>query len=440
MSPERWQKVNNLFHSALERDPADRAAFLEEACSGDSSLRNEIESLISSHDNSDGFVEAYPFEAAVGLLGEDQTDLTVGQRIGQYKILSLLGRGGMGEVYLAYDSKLSRKIALKLLPASFTKDSARVRRFEQEARAASALNHPNILTIFDIERIEGTHFIATEYIEGKTLRERLTDKKIELSEALDLAIQLASALSAAHQAGIAHRDVKPENIMLRPDGYVKILDFGLAKLSERAPSVADTESLPFTAVKTDTGVVIGTASYMSPEQARGQSIDERSDIFSFGVVFYELLTGEKAFRGDSNVDTLHAIIHDEPAGLSRLKAKVPSTVYMVLQRCLEKEADGRYHTGSELLDELKSCSSLGAVGSPRTVWRGWCHKAKRTGGRHHSKKNQANALFLFVPMIMIGLRIWFFFFRPTSKSVLPPMKVVPFTSLAGSERNPAFSP
>ena len=281
MTPERWQKVNNLFHSALKCDPTDRAAFLEQACSGDSALRIEIESLITSHDNSDGFVEAYPFEAAMGLLGEDQADLTAGQRIGQYKILSLLGRGGMGEVYLAYDRKLGRKVALKLLPASFTQDNDRVRRFEQEARAASALNHPNILTIFDIEKIESTHFIATEYIEGQTLRERLTDKKIEFSEALDLAIQVANALSAAHQAGIAHRDIKPENIMLRPDGYVKVLDFGLAKLSERGLSDVNTESLPFKAVKTDTGVVIGTASYMSPEQARGQLFDERSDIFSF---------------------------------------------------------------------------------------------------------------------------------------------------------------
>src|SRR5215813_1698373 len=224
MTPERWQKVNDLFHSALKCDPADRAAFLEKACGDDSALRTEIESLITSHDNSDGLVEAYPFEAAMGLFKEDQADLTVGQRIGQYKILSLLGRGGMGEVYLANDSKLGRRVALKLLPSRFTQDQDRVRRFEQEARAASALNHPNILTIFDIEEIEGTHFIATEYIEGRTLRQRMADGRMELREALDVATQVASALSAAHQAGIAHRDIKPENIMLRPDGYAKVLD------------------------------------------------------------------------------------------------------------------------------------------------------------------------------------------------------------------------
>jgi len=440
MTPERWQKVNDLFHSALKCDPADRAAFLEKACGDDSALRTEIESLITSHDNSDGLVEAYPFEAAMGLFKEDQADLTVGQRIGQYKILSLLGRGGMGEVYLAYDSKLGRKVALKLLPSGFTQDQDRVRRFEQEARAASALNHPNILTIFDIEKIEGTHFIATEYIEGETLRQRIADGNLELTEIIDVAIQVASALSAAHQTGIAHRDIKPENIMLRPDGYVKVLDFGLAKLSERSLSDTHTESRPFMAVKTDTGVVIGTASYMSPEQARGQQIDERSDIFSFGAVFYELLTGEKAFRGDSDVDTLHSIMYEEPLGVSALKSKVPPNVFVVVERCLEKEPNRRYQNGAELQNALKQCSSLDALGSPRTVWRGWRHKAAQKGERRHSKKNHLNPLFLFVPMIMIGFGIWFLFLRPTSKSALSPMKVVPFTSLTGSERDPSFSP
>src|SRR5262249_5940908 len=348
MTPERWQKVNDLFHSALKCDPADRAAFLEKACGDDSALRTEIESLITSHDNSDGLVEAYPFEAAMGLLGEDQADLTAGQRIGQYKILSLLGRGGMGEVYLAHDSKLGRKVALKLLPASFTQDKDRVRRFEQEARAASALNHPNILTIFDIEKIEGTHFIATEYIQGETLRQRIADGKMELSEALEMATQVASALSAAHQAGIAHRDIKPENIMLRPDGYAKVLDFGLAKLAERSVA-GDTGSHVVTALKTDTGVVIGTTNYMSPEQAKGQNVDQRSDVFSCGTVFYEMVSGEQAFRYDSDVDTMHAIIHDEPPGLSSLRTKVPLAVERVLRRCLEKEPERRYANGTELL-------------------------------------------------------------------------------------------
>src|SRR5262252_5591038 len=215
MTPERWEQVNELFHSALKYEPAQRASYLNQACNGDQELRREVESLIASHNDSDNFVGAFPIEAATRLIAEDRHDLSIGQRIGQYKILSLLGKGGMGEDYLASDSKLGRKVALKLLPSSFTQDQDRAHRFEQEARAASALNHPNILTIFDIEKIEGVQFIATEYIEGQTLRQYLTDGKMELSEALDVAIQVGGALSAAHQAGIAHRDIKPENIMLR---------------------------------------------------------------------------------------------------------------------------------------------------------------------------------------------------------------------------------
>lgn len=189
----------------------------------------------------------------------------------------------MGEVYLAKDRKLGRKVALKLLPAMFTADQPRVRRFEQEARAASALNHPNILTIFDIDEADGHRFIAAEYIEGKTLRQHLTDRTLQLSEALDLAAQIGSALEAAHQAGIVHRDIKPENIMVRPDGYIKVLDFGLAKLTEEQTARSATESTPGAAVKTESGVVMGTPHYMSPEQARGLSVDERTDIFSLGV-------------------------------------------------------------------------------------------------------------------------------------------------------------
>jgi eukaryotic-like serine/threonine-protein kinase len=440
MTPERWQKVNELFHSALKHGPAQRAAFLDHACKGDHELRKEVESLIASGQNSDGSFDAYLFEDAARLLSEDTAELSVGQRIGQYKILSLLGRGGMGEVYLANDSKLGRKVALKLLPASFTQDQERVRRFEQEARAASALNHPNILTIFDVEKMEGTQFIATEYIEGQTLLERLADKKMELSEVLDVAIQVSSALSAAHQAGIAHRDIKPENIMLRPDGYVKVLDFGLAKLSERGVADGDTAPQAFAAVKTDTGVVIGTASYMSPEQAKGRPVDQRSDIFSFGAVFYEMIIGAQAFRGDSNVDTLHAIIHDEPAGLSRLRAKVPSAVYLVLQRCLAKEVEARYDNGTELLDALKRCSSFAISGSHRTVWQGWRRKAGQAGERRDSKKNHVNPLVLFVPIILIGVGVWFLYFRSAPKAILPPLKVIPFTSLPGVELEPSFSP
>ena len=237
---------------------------------------------------------------------------TPGQTIASYEVVSFISRGGMGEVYLAEDKRLGRKVALKLLPASFTTDDDRLRRFEQEARAASALNHPNIITIYEIRQAAGSHIIATEFVEGETLRLRLSRSALTLSEVLNIAIQIADALSAAHKAGIIHRDIKPENIMLRPDGYVKVLDFGLAKLSEQASPAVAAEA-PTIQVRTGSGIVIGTAGYMSPEQARGLGVDHRSDIFSLGAVIYEMLARRKPFEGDTPSDTLAAILKTEPA-------------------------------------------------------------------------------------------------------------------------------
>src|SRR5215470_1587265 len=215
--------------------------------------------------------------------------------ISHYRILSKLGAGGMGEVYLTEDTKLGRKVALKLLPAEFTRDAGRVRRFEQEARAASALNHPNILTIFEIGEANGGHYIATEFIDGQTLRERLNGDRLAPSAALDIASQITAALAAAHEAGIVHRDIKPENVMLRRDGIVKVLDFGLAKLTEHRPVAVDSQAPTIAKAHTDPGTVMGTVGYMSPEQVRGQEADHRADIFSFGVILYEMLSGTRTF-------------------------------------------------------------------------------------------------------------------------------------------------
>jgi Tol biopolymer transport system component len=439
MTPERWQQVKELFHSALEREPAQRAAFLDLACAGDQELRKEVESLIGSNKNSDSFIEAPGFGAVAQLLAEESPDLSVGQRIGDYKILSLLGSGGMGEVYLAQDSKLGRKVALKLLPVSFTRHHERVHRFEQEARAASALNHPNILTIFDIEEIEGVHFIATEYIEGKTLREHIADRKLELSGALDQVIQVANALAAAHQAGIVHRDIKPENIMVRHDGYLKVLDFGLAKLTEGKAASGEPESQAFTAVKTDTGLVVGTTSYMSPEQAKAQEVDQRSDVFSFGVVFYEMLTGERAFRRDSDVDTLHAIIHEDPPRLAALNRMLPLGVEQVLRRCLEKQPERRYPNGVELVSALEE-----AVDSLRSI--GWVPSSARDPLRRWWQRFRWIAVTCVV--LFVAGAAWLLVSRPTpgsgskraSESAPAVMRTVPFTALPGREWGPSFSP
>src|SRR5262245_19345356 len=227
--------------------------------------------------------------------------------IAHYRLLAPIGVGGMGEVYLAEDTKLSRKVALKLLPAEFTKDAGRLRRFEQEARAASALNHPNILTIFEIGESNETHYIATEYIDGQTLREQLNGDRLATTAALDIASQITAALAAAHGAGIIHRDIKPENVMLRRDGIVKVLDFGRAKLVDHRPAAVDSQA-PTQKKITDPGTVMGTVGYMSPEQVRGQETDHRADIFSFGVILYEMLAGKRAFSGESAIEVMNAIL------------------------------------------------------------------------------------------------------------------------------------
>jgi serine/threonine protein kinase/tetratricopeptide (TPR) repeat protein len=275
------------------------------------------------------------------------------QTISHYRILNQLGAGGMGEVYLAEDARLGRKVALKLLPARFTADEERVRRFEQEARAASALNHPNIVTIYDIGQADGVHFIAAEFVEGGTLRQRLAQGRVALSETLEVAIQVASALQAAHDAGITHRDIKPENVMLRPDGYVKVLDFGLAKLTEREEESIDKEAATRIKAETTPGTVMGTFAYMSPEQARGLKVDNRSDIFSLGVVTYEMIAGCSPFDGPTASDLIAAILRAEPAPLQRSRENIPAELEWVVAKALRKDREERYQTVKSLCSDLR---------------------------------------------------------------------------------------
>src|SRR5262249_4528146 len=279
------------------------------ACAGDEELRRQVEAMLTADARTDELLDLPAYAPIPELLNipenlsqlptEPRVESLIGRRIGVYQLAQELGRGGMGEVYLAYDARLGRHVALKLLPARYTEDAERVRRFQREARAASGLNHPNILTIFDIGQEEGRHYIATEYVEGRTLRSLVGGAEMTLDKAIDVAMQIASALSAAHQAGIVHRDIKPENVMLRPDGYVKVLDFGLAKLTESdsPPREGETGSSGSSVFETRTGVILGTVAYMSPEQAHGQKVDARSDLFSLGVVLYELITGSRPFDG-----------------------------------------------------------------------------------------------------------------------------------------------
>jgi serine/threonine-protein kinase len=353
MTPERWQRVKELFQSALEREPSQRTAFLDQACAGDEELRKEVESLIASHEKTGSFIDAPCFEAAAQVLGEENPELTPGQRIGHYKILSLLGAGGMGEVYLAQDSKLGREIALKLLPAQFTTDGNRLRRFEQEARVASALNHPNICMIHEVgETEDDRHYIAMEYVDGVTLRQHMMSAQMGLREVLDVAVQIASGLAAAHKVGIVHRDIKPENIMLRRDGYVKVLDFGLAKLTEQ--EATDAAAPAGARLKTDTGVVMGTSSYMSPEQARGLAVDARTDIWSLGVTIYEMVTGDAPFKGETASDVIVSILDREPQPLEHCRPAVPAELQEIVSKTLSKGREERYQTIEELAGNLKS--------------------------------------------------------------------------------------
>jgi serine/threonine-protein kinase len=350
---ERLRRIEELFHRALERAPNEQAAFLAQVCNGDEELRREVESLLAASEQGWSGME----KAVAGLAAEwseRQKPQAVGARtLGPYQLLSLLGKGGMGEVHLAYDTRLGRKVALKLLPAEFTDHKDRLRRFEQEARTASALNHPNIITIYEIGRIDSTHFIATEFVEGQTLRRLMRSHSMELRDALEMAAQVAGALAAAHAVGITHRDIKPENLMVRPDGLVKVLDFGLAKLTESRTVLAAHDALTAASTQTEPGVVMGTAQYMSPEQARGQDVDGRADIFSLGVVLYEMITGQPPFDGTTTIDVLAAMLNREPAPLAQYNDAVPDELQRIVSKALSKDRQERYQSAGELMTELK---------------------------------------------------------------------------------------
>ncbi|MBL8205853.1 MAG: serine/threonine-protein kinase [Blastocatellia bacterium] len=353
----RWQLIEDLFHAALAQPPAQRAAWLAESCPPEScpeaaDLQAEVLSLLAAHEQDEESALDLPAQlvqqAAQQLVAATPATWQSGQNLSHYQVLAWLGRGGMGEVYLAEDTRLGRRVALKLLPTAFSQDAERVRRFEREARAASALNHPNIITIHEISTEGDTHFIATEYIEGETLRAHLANQSASFKTVLEIAIQIASALEAAHTAGIIHRDIKPENVMIRPDGLVKILDFGIAKLAEMRNEEAETarpSTLP--------GMIVGTASYMAPEQAQGKQVDARNDIFSFGIVFYEMLTGRRPFAGETALESISSMLKDEPPPLRQMLSAVPSEIERIVNKTLRKDREERYQTAKDLLLDLK---------------------------------------------------------------------------------------
>jgi serine/threonine protein kinase/sugar lactone lactonase YvrE len=350
MTPEQWEQVGKIFDAAASLPPQDRSSFLDQACGEDESLRREVESLLDLEGRAGDFLGAGAMEDAAKVLAEEKPPSLIGKKLGHYEVLSLTGAGGMGQVYRARDVTLKRQVAVKVLPSSFSQNAERLSRFKQEARAASALNHPNIVTIHEIGEIDGCHFIVSEYVEGETLRQRLNRGRMGLDEALEVVIQVGTGLAAAHTIGVIHRDIKPENIMLRPDGYVKVLDFGLAKLSARS----DTDLSMAARLKTDTGVVIGTSRYMSPEQARGLPVDARTDVWSLGVVLYEMLAGRAPFEGHTNSDVLASILEREPAPLASVAPNLPAQVQRVVAKALRKDREERYQVVKDMLFDLKS--------------------------------------------------------------------------------------
>src|SRR5881394_1652975 len=349
MTPARLQTIEEIFHAALDQEPDQIGAFLDKACEGDDVLRRKVETLLASRQRVGSFIETSAAGIATRIIENGQADLLVGQTFGHYKISKRIGSGGMGEVYLATDVTAGRKAALKLLPMRFTGNANRLKRFQQEARAVVALNHPNILTVYEIGEDHSTHYIASELIEGETLRQRLARGRIELSEVVDVAIQVASALAAAHEAGIVHRDINPGNIMLRPDGYVKVLDFGIAKLAEQEAPAAMPKDEALLLVETNLGSILGTVPYMSPEQARGAQVDKETDIWSLGVILYEMVTGHQPFVGEAPREVMTSIREKQPPPLTSYSKQSPPELQQIISKALRKDQSERYQSASEML-------------------------------------------------------------------------------------------
>ena len=353
---DRWARVEALYHAARDRDTEARASFLDAECGGDTELRHEVESLLAQLASADGFLDGPAIAAAAQQISSVGGTMLTGRRIGVYQIQTLLGAGGMGEVYRARDTKLGRDVAVKVLPRTFTADRDRLARFEREARVLASLNHPHIAAIHGVEESDGIRALVLELVEGATLAQRIAARKtgLPVKEAIDIARQIADALDAAHEKGIVHRDLKPANVKITPQGVVKVLDFGLAKLEAGIgdSAVGVTEAPTITVNDTREGLIVGTAAYMSPEQARGQAIDKRTDIWAFGCVLYEMLTGRAVFARDTLTDTLAAVVEREP-DWTLLPGRQLAPVRRLIERCLDKEPKRRLRDIGDLRHQLE---------------------------------------------------------------------------------------
>ena len=462
---EKWQQVKDLFDAARARPVEERAKFLDRACASDEALRREVESLLVSDEEAERFMETPAVELAVRSLVGNQGKLEVGRQVDHYQIISAIAEGGMGEVYLARDTKLDRRVALKLLPADVASDENRVRRFQQEAHAASALNHPNVCVVHEIGKTDdGRHYIAMEHVAGVTLRQQMASHPLKLGQALDIATQVAAALAAAHSAGIVPRDIKPENVMVRNDGLIKVLDFGLAKRTT-VPVVVDDRASTKMLVHTEPGMVMGTVAYMSPEQARGLDIDARTDIWSLGVVLYEMVTGKFAFAGATSSDLIVSILDREPLPLSRHLPDVPAELQRIVSKALRKDKEERYQVVKDLFLDLKSLKqelefaarlqhsaqpeSSGEIGSGAGET---AHNLGQQTKEVQTARTTLSAGFpnrrpplwtvgVLVGLLLIAVGAWYLSRLITrTPPPQPPLTAVPLTTDPGYEGMPSLSP
>ena len=417
MGDERWSQISRLYLEAVSVAPSDRSAFLRQACGSDDALRSEIESMLVDDVETDRLLESSVWESQ---RKSGRTSL-IGQRIDVYEIRSLLGRGAMGEVYRARDDRLDRDVAIKILPPEYAQDDDRLRRFQQEARAAGKLNHPNIVAIYDVGTHDGAPYLVTELLEGETLEQRIAGRPAHIRRALEYGIQIAHGLAAAHDKGIVHRDLKPANVFITNDGQLKILDFGLAKLT--AEAIADQA----VAGRTQDGVVLGTPSHMAPEQASGLPCDHRSDIFSLGAILYEVLSGRSPFQRATVAETFTAILRDEAESFSTT-LMIPPAFERIVRRCLEKEPLGRFQSARDLAFALEALLPLSGASIARPVH-----------GRVNAKTFRAAAL----PLLAVGAIIgsaWLVWSRLAPESPALPPRVQRLTDWAGLEEFPAISP
>src|SRR5579862_813469 len=428
MKTEAWRQIEQLYHAAREREPGERDRFLKEACA-DEKVRGEVESLLRCEEQAEGFLEAPALEVTAAALAEGRARSMFGRTLGHYQVVAFVGAGGMGEVYRARDSRIERDVAVKVLPPAVAAHPERLRLFEQEARAAGALNHPNILGIYDVGIQDGAPYIVYELLEGETLRDRVRKGALSRRKAVEYARQIAIGLAAAHEKSIVHRDLKPENLFITTDGRVKILDFGLAKLT--LPEAATGADAPTVHGVTEPGMIMGTAGYMSPEQVRGQTADQRSDIFAFGAILYEMISGKRAFHGETSADTMSAILKEEVPELSETARNVPPGLDRIVRHCVEKHPAQRFQSAGDLAFDLEALTELSA--SSKSSAQAAVQQAS-VGNSRRTLAVTAGVIALAALMLGVGWRLG------RGGGAVPPAEYQQITFRMGSLGNARFTP